>query len=136
MIASATRWSAGSGQIEHSIQGGWLLRMPAVLIRARMQFYCRPSRTAFRMKRVKRTVQVQEWDEWLSHTITSADVSPSDRETALQNWKSAPSALFCHPREEHLLPLFVTAAAAGGAPGRVIWSDLFAGFRNSSFQWD
>ena len=86
--------------------------------------------------RCERSVSLQEWNEWLAHTLTSADVSPSEREAALQNWKSAPSALFCHPREEHLMPLFVTAAAAGGAPGRVIWSDLFAGFRCSSFQWD
>ena len=79
---------------------------------------------------------LQEWDTWLCDTVTSTDMPPSKREAAFVNWKSAPSALFSHPREEHLLPLFVTAGAAGAEPGRVIWTDTFAGFRCSSYQWD
>lgn len=81
-------------------------------------------------------VCLQEWDEWLRHTVTSADVGPSEREAALTNWKSAPSALFSHPRAEHLMPLFVAAGAAGATPGRTIWNEPWAGFYASSFQWD
>jgi aromatic ring-opening dioxygenase catalytic subunit (LigB family) len=78
----------------------------------------------------------QEWYQWLRHTLTSADISPSEREAALTDWKSAPSAVFCHPREEHLLPLFVAAGAAGLLPGRVIWNEPMSGFPASSFPWD
>jgi aromatic ring-opening dioxygenase catalytic subunit (LigB family) len=32
----------------------------------------------------------------------------------LADWENAPGARICHPREEHLLPLFVVAAAGDG----------------------
>jgi aromatic ring-opening dioxygenase catalytic subunit (LigB family) len=39
----------------------------------------------------------------------------SQREAALERWESLPSARAAHPREEHLLPLMVAAAAGGSA---------------------
>ena len=37
------------------------------------------------------------------------------REAALERWESLPAARAAHPREEHLLPLMVAAAAGGSA---------------------
>jgi len=32
-------------------------------------------------------------------------------------WENAPAARECHPRSEHLVPLFVVAGAGGADPG-------------------
>lgn len=48
-----------------------------------------------------------QFNEWLKHTIMKKqDLS------ALKDWEKAPGARVSHPREEHLLPLFVVAGAA------------------------
>lgn len=47
-----------------------------------------------------------KFNDWLEQVIVKdADLSK------LRDWKKAPSAMVCHPREEHLLPLFVVAGA-------------------------
>ena len=51
-----------------------------------------------------------EFNDWLKQTMSSDDVV----ETLLE-WEQAPGARMAHPREEHLLPLFMTAAS-GGTP--------------------
>ena len=50
------------------------------------------------------------FDAWLSEALT---LPPDQRTRELFQWQSAPRARACHPREEHLLPLFVCAGAAG-----------------------
>jgi aromatic ring-opening dioxygenase catalytic subunit (LigB family) len=52
-----------------------------------------------------------EFNDWLKDTIlhNSGDAL-LDR---LGQWESAPGARVAHPREEHLMPLLMTAAAAG-----------------------
>jgi len=52
----------------------------------------------------------QEFEDWLSETVK--ECSNEDRWQRLLNWEQAPGARYCHPREEHLLPLMVCAAAA------------------------
>jgi aromatic ring-opening dioxygenase catalytic subunit (LigB family) len=49
------------------------------------------------------------FDNWLDDTI--AEMDPVQRNAKLISWSNAPSARACHPREEHLLPLMVTAGA-------------------------
>ena len=61
----------------------------------------------------------QDFDTWLQATMTSKAISEQDRENALINWSAAPSAEFCHPRSEHLLPLHVCYGAAGRASDEV-----------------
>jgi aromatic ring-opening dioxygenase catalytic subunit (LigB family) len=39
----------------------------------------------------------------------------AERADLLAHWDQAPHARFCHPREEHLLPLMVAAGASGSA---------------------
>lgn len=61
-----------------------------------------------------------EFDQWLGQSVV---LSREAREQRLRDWRSAPSADHCHPREEHLLPLHVVAGAAredaGSVPFRV-----------------
>lgn len=79
---------------------------------------------------------VQEFDGFLQHVLTDPGHSAAERQELLQNWDRAPSARDCHPREEHLLPLFVIAGAAGGSTGKVIFDDELMGVKVSSFQFD
>ena len=50
------------------------------------------------------------FDEWLTGTVV--DGSPAERAGRLAAWEQAPFARFCHPREDHLIPLLVAAGAA------------------------
>ncbi|WP_201276908.1 class III extradiol ring-cleavage dioxygenase [Microbulbifer sp. ALW1] len=47
------------------------------------------------------------FEQWLHETCTSAALTETERAERLVHWPSAPGARFCHPREEHLLPLHV-----------------------------
>ncbi len=47
------------------------------------------------------------FEDWLLETCTSTDISEEEREQRLIHWEDAPHARYCHPREEHLLPLHV-----------------------------
>jgi aromatic ring-opening dioxygenase catalytic subunit (LigB family) len=73
------------------------------------------------------------FQDWLIETIT-ADIDQVERETHLMNWEQAPHARYCHPREEHLLPLHVCAGLAGRA-GKVIFDGHIMGVRCSAFLW-
>ncbi|HOX18128.1 MAG TPA: class III extradiol ring-cleavage dioxygenase [Spirochaetales bacterium] len=55
------------------------------------------------------------FDAWLGEAAAIPD--PEARGEALSRWRAAPSALACHPRSEHLAPLFVAAGAGGADPG-------------------
>ena len=74
------------------------------------------------------------FQSWLIETITSP-MEQTERETRLANWERAPHARFCHPREEHLLPLHVCAGLAGRA-GELIFDDQIMGVRCAAFLWD
>lgn len=67
----------------------------------------------------------ERFDAWLAEAVTSKDAAE------LARWKEAPDARFCHPREEHLIPLMVAAGAAS-EPGRVEWSGYAFGKRISA----
>lgn len=60
---------------------------------------------------------------------------PQARDTALSRWEQGPQARFCHPREEHLLPLMVAAGAAADEPGRLLFRDQVMGAAVSAFQF-
>ena len=46
------------------------------------------------------------------------------------------AARFCHPREEHLLPVLVAAAAAEGAPAERPYTEALGdGARVSAYEW-
>ncbi len=54
-----------------------------------------------------------EFEDWLAETCSDETMTEEARRARLLDWESAPSARFCHPREEHLLPLQVCYGAAG-----------------------
>ena len=57
--------------------------------------------------------KISQWSLSLSHTF--------------------PSARYCHPREEHLIPLLVVAAAAAQEPGHVEYRDNVLGVESVDF---
>ncbi len=73
------------------------------------------------------------FQDWLIETC-AGPLNPAERETRLREWQKAPSGRYCHPREEHLLPLHVCAAMAG-RPGRVAFDDRILGKRSLAFLW-
>jgi len=72
----------------------------------------------------------KRFDDWLAETVAIAD--PEKRRHALVHWKQAPEALACHPRSEHLVPLFMAAGAAGSDAGRRDYSDMLMGVHIAS----
>ena len=73
------------------------------------------------------------FQDWLIETCTGP-LDESEREQALTHWSQAPFARYCHPREEHLMPLLVCAGMAG-QPGEVIFDDQILGKRSLGFLW-
>jgi 4,5-DOPA dioxygenase extradiol len=74
------------------------------------------------------------FDQWLRDTVTDSAVTEVARADALVHWANAPYARFCHPREEHLLPLHVCYGAAS-APGKVLFNEPLMGHKVSGFGW-
>jgi aromatic ring-opening dioxygenase catalytic subunit (LigB family) len=75
----------------------------------------------------------EAFQDWLVETIT-AEMLPSERESRLTAWEAGPYARYCHPREEHLLPLHVCAGMAERS-GRVLFDDRIMGVRCVAFGW-
>ncbi len=74
----------------------------------------------------------EKFDEWLRAAATA---SPRERDELLVKWADAPHARYCHPREEHLLPLMVVAGAAGDDRGSLTWSGTFSKVHISAFHY-
>ncbi|MEO9901479.1 MULTISPECIES: class III extradiol ring-cleavage dioxygenase [Alphaproteobacteria] len=74
---------------------------------------------------------------WMDEAICADDVTPDDRARRLMHWEEAPGARFCHPREEHLLPLHVCAGAAFEAGFNVeqIFNEPVKGYQTSGYRW-
>lgn len=52
------------------------------------------------------------FEDWLINTCTSQSLAEDERVKRLIGWGKAPGARYCHPREEHLLPLHVCYGVA------------------------
>lgn len=73
------------------------------------------------------------FQNWLIEACT-APISQSEREKRLIEWEQAPSARYCHPREEHLLPLHICLGLAN-KPARLVFDDQILGKRAVAFSW-
>lgn len=73
------------------------------------------------------------FQDWLIDACTAPLPQP-ERERRLVEWEQAPSARYCHPREEHLLPLHVCLGMAG-KPARLIFDAQILGKRGVAFRW-
>jgi 4,5-DOPA dioxygenase extradiol len=73
------------------------------------------------------------FQNWLIEAC-AGPISQSQREQLLIEWRKAPSAGYCHPREEHLLPLHVCLGMAD-KPAATIFDDFILGKRAIAFLW-
>lgn len=55
------------------------------------------------------------FERWLLDTCSNESIAEEERTRRFVNWQAAPHARYCHPREEHLLPLHVCYGFAGSA---------------------
>jgi aromatic ring-opening dioxygenase catalytic subunit (LigB family) len=74
------------------------------------------------------------FEDWLKQTCGDTSLSESERAKRLADWEQAPHARFCHPREEHLLPLHVCYGLANKASDRHIAATIL-GKQSGMFYW-
>ncbi len=82
----------------------------------------------------ERDTENEEFEKWLIETCTNNNLSEQDREAKLVSWASAPFARYCHPREEHLLPLHVCYGMSGSA-AKLVFDGKVMGKKASAFLW-
>ncbi|MDR3612195.1 MAG: class III extradiol ring-cleavage dioxygenase [Candidatus Obscuribacterales bacterium] len=75
------------------------------------------------------------FDEWLNDTLVVS--SPDERRKRLLHWSDAPAARAAHPREDHLIPLFVAVGAAADEGGTRIYhqNDFMGAITVSSYRF-
>ncbi len=76
----------------------------------------------------------RRFEDWLAQTCSDPDLELSEREQRLIEWDRAPHARYCHPREEHLLPLHVCFGIARTS-ATTVFQDAVSGFITSAYQW-
>jgi len=73
------------------------------------------------------------FQNWLIE-VCAGQIPQSEREQRLIDWDKAPSARYCHPREEHLLPLHVCIGMAD-KQAKLVFDDHILGKRGVAFLW-
>ena len=73
------------------------------------------------------------FQNWLIE-VCCGSLSQSEREQRLIEWQKAPSARYCHPREEHLVPLHVCFGMAD-KKAELLFDDYILGKRAVAFKW-
>ncbi len=76
----------------------------------------------------------EEFERWLINTCTNNDIPENIREQNLEQWSNAPFARYCHPREEHLLPLHVCYGISRSA-AKLVFDGQVIGKKASAFLW-
>jgi len=71
------------------------------------------------------------FDDYLQEACVNS--TGVERAEKLMKWANAPGGKMSHPREEHLVPLFVVAGAALEDPGKVAYSNPIMGAQISSW---
>ena len=77
--------------------------------------------------------RARAFDAWLTRAVESP---AAERDQLLKGWRTAPFATYAHPREEHLVPLFVAAGAGGDAPGKRVFGDEPMGAAISAYRFE
>lgn len=79
----------------------------------------------------------EAFDRWLIETCAGNGLTPGERERRLVAWEHAPYARYCHPREDHLLPLHVCygAASIDTPVAEVIFNEDLMGARVTGLMW-
>ncbi len=76
----------------------------------------------------------QAFEAWLIDTCTNANFSAQERALKLSEWHAAPFARYCHPREEHLLPLHVCYGIAQ-TTAKLVFDGKVLGKKTSAYLW-
>jgi len=79
-------------------------------------------------------IQNEAFEHWLIDTCTDKKLTGQEREARLIEWGNAPYARYCHPREEHLLPLFVCYGISNSA-AKLVFNDKILGKKTCAFLW-
>jgi len=74
------------------------------------------------------------FERWLIDTCTAKKLQEQERRQRLIDWQLAPAARYCHPREEHLLPLHVCYGAAQASAEQVFTFEVM-GKMASAYIW-
>lgn len=74
------------------------------------------------------------FEEWLHQVMSDKELSETHRRRQLVHWSEAPGARFCHPREEHLMPLHVCYGVAQSAATECYRLNIL-GKQASAFVW-
>ena len=74
------------------------------------------------------------FEEWLISTCSDKNLTETERAQQLMAWKQAPFARYCHPREEHLMPLHVCYGIAR-APARQVFRFEVMNKKASAYMW-
>lgn len=69
-------------------------------------------RAFFQQNSIETNTMNEAFEAWLIDTCSNTRLDELERTSRLENWEAAPYARFCHPREEHLLPLHVCYGVA------------------------
>lgn len=88
----------------------------------------------FRKGTAEARAQNEAFEQWLLRTCGDAALAEPARRRGLERWVEAPGARFCHPREEHLLPLHVCYGAAEAACAESFALEIL-GKRCSMYLW-
>lgn len=92
---------------------------------------------ALRSPKLQDPAKGEEFAEWLYNTLISDTLPDTERLSHLANWTHAPGAQYCHPREEHLLPLHVCMGMATmlHRKAQVVFDDTLMHHRVLGFLW-
>ncbi|NNC99695.1 MAG: dioxygenase [Gammaproteobacteria bacterium] len=77
------------------------------------------------------------FNQWLIDTCCSAEFTLGQREQRLCDWTEAPYARYCHPREEHLMPLHVCMGMTqdSSTPAELVFNETVLGAAVSGVLW-
>ena len=76
----------------------------------------------------------ESFEAWLIETCSDNAMDENERYDRLKYWEHAPFARYCHPREEHLLPLHVCYGIAQRAAAKVFEFNIL-GIKSSAYLW-
>ena len=74
------------------------------------------------------------FEDWLVDTCSDPNLAEQEREHRLLDWETAPAARYCHPREEHLMPVHVCYGITGSAAKQVFRFNVM-NKRVSTYLW-
>lgn len=82
-------------------------------------------------------MRAKAFDDWLNEKLLNKNCHYKELEQLFKAWQEAPYARFCHPREEHLLPLHVClgAALANNFTAHSLFNENVMNIPMSGFIW-